>query len=74
MGEAFLIHRGGAGGTKVNGTLASYTVASERTVKAGQFVATDATSVYPATSADAMVIGIAKQNGSSGATIKVYVP
>lgn len=73
MGEAFIV-QSGAGGAKINGTLASYTVASGRTVKAGQFVATDGSSVYPATSADAMVVGIAKQNGSSGATIKVYVP
>lgn len=73
MGEAFLV-QSGAGGAKINGTMASYTVASGRTVKAGQFVATDGSSVYPATSADAMVVGIAKQNGSSGATIKVYVP
>lgn len=73
MGEAFLV-QSGAGGAKINGTLASYTVASGRTVKAGQFVATDGSSVYPATSADAMVVGIATQNGSSGATIKVYVP
>ena len=73
MGEAFLV-QSGASGAKINGTLASYTVASGRTVKAGQFVATDGTSVYPATSADAMVVSIAKQNGSSGATIKVYVP
>lgn len=74
MGEAFLIQRGGAGGAKVNGTLASYTVASGKTVTAGQFVAKSGTSVYPATSDSANVIGIAKQNGSSGATIKVYVP
>ena len=74
MGEAFLIQRGSAGGAKVNGTLASYTVASGKIVTAGQFVALSGTSVYPATSADAMVVGIAKQKGTSGATIKVYVP
>ena len=73
MAEAILVQRG-AGGTKINGTLANYTVLTGSTVTAGQFVAFSGTSVYPATSADAMVIGIAKQNGSSGATIKVYVP
>ena len=73
MAEAILVQRG-AGGTKINGTLVNYTVLSGSTVTTGQFVALSGTSVYPATSADAMVIGIAKQNGSSGATIKVYVP
>lgn len=73
MAEAILVQREG-GGAKINGTIADYTVLTGSTVTAGQFVALSGTSVYPATSADAMVVGIAKQNGSSGATIKVYVP
>lgn len=73
MAEAILVQREG-GGAKINGTIADYTVLTGSTVAAGQFVAFSGTSVYPATSADAQIIGIAKQKGTSGATIKVYVP
>ena len=77
MAEALLVQRGG--GFKVAGAQeGSYTVASGYTVKAGDFVrAVTSTTVRTALSTDADyigLVGVAKSSGSSGATIKVYVP
>ena len=78
MAEAFLIQRGG-GGAKIDGAqVINYTVASGYTVKEGDFVrAVTSTTVRTALSTDTDyigLIGVAKSGGSSGATIKVYVP
>ena len=77
MAEALLVQRGG--GFNVAGAqVSNYTVASGYTVKAGDFVrAVTSTTVRTALSTDADyigLVGVAKTGGSSGATIKVYVP
>lgn len=75
MGVGYVLEqKGGDGKLNVNGSLASYTVATNETVEAGNFVTlTASNTIKKVVSQAEKILGIAKSKGSGGKSIKVYV-